>query len=72
MNDEDILARTIVKCVAVIICVIVVTMGSCSMQQNYIIQTTAEHGIDPVRTSCAFASDNGGRILCANTQIKEK
>lgn len=72
MNDEDVLARTVIKCVTVFLCVLVATIGSCTMQQNYIVQTAAEHGIDPVRTSCAFASDAGGRILCANTQMKEK
>lgn len=58
--------KLFIQWTAIVLCVLIMSIASCSMQQNYIIQVGIKHGVDPVRTSCAFSQDNGARMLCAN------
>ena len=66
MDQEEVTKRTIIRSIAGTFCVLVLTIGGCNMQQNYVVQDAVSHGVDPVRVACAFASDSSARMLCVN------
>lgn len=72
MDEEEATKRTIIRSIAAAFCVLVLTIGGCSMQQNYVVQEAVSHGVDPVRVSCAFATDASGQMLCMNVTQASK
>lgn len=65
MQDESMLNwRTVIRCATLVLCVLVLTVGSCTMHQNYLIAQGIKAGDNPLMVNCALGGTSQSTI-CA-------
>lgn len=55
---------TVVKAVATVFCVFIVTVGGCEMRRNELKYETIKSGVDPMALSCAVSVSERERDIC--------
>lgn len=69
MQDESMLNwRTVIRCATLVLCVLVLTLGSCMMRQNYLVAQAIKSGANPLMVNCALGGATQSPIC---TQIAQ-
>ena len=64
MNSEDQFWAIVCKIFGVAICVLIVSVASCSSYENYVTLDAVKHGVDPLRFKCATSSSATAMHFC--------
>lgn len=56
--------RFFLVCFSVMVCVAILTIGSCEIYQASLVADMVKGGADPVRASCAFTVDKKSNPAC--------
>lgn len=66
--DENTFWAFFLKCAALVLCVLIVTIGGCSAYESRLISEALASGKDPIEVRCAFGY---GKDVCLIRAVKK-